>query len=176
MDQVAAEKPLLYEHEEAGDHPDGGACIRVFKDESQVERLDRYSDEYTAALAALIVAANGEASGWQFAAPAVFLAHHACELALKVRWLRYTDDEPAGFRIHDLHDIATEVEQAGGWTGLSIDDRAKLDVCIGRLREVTRDGISIRYAEIDERWCCLNLGALVDLVDDVRALARAPDC
>ncbi len=58
----------------------------------------------------------------------------------------------------------------GGLAELGPDDRTKLHWLLDQLRQVTTDGISIRYAEIDERWCCLNLGSLADLVDEVRDL------
>ncbi len=175
MEPVAAGSPLFYEHEDPGDHQDGGACIRVFRDETQVDRLERYADEYRLALVALFVAGEGHASGWQFAAPAIFLAHHACELALKVRWLRCSAAPPVGFRIHDLRALVSRVEGAGGLAELDLDERAKLDRRVEQLRHVTSNGISIRYAEIDERWCCLNLGSLIDLVDEVQAILRQAD-
>lgn len=67
------------------------------------------------------------------------------------------------------------VEKARGFTDLSPTERADLERNVDRLRQVTTNGISIRYAEIDEKWCCLNLGSLADLVQELRALALRVD-
>lgn len=166
--------PLFYEHTDDSDHPAGGACLRVFRDEEPVDRLERYSNEYFSALCAVYVASDGKPSGWQYAAPAVFLAHHACELALKVRWLRADPNisvKNAAFRKHDLSDIMKLIVEAGGWSDSETAAPQQLDRLVTRLRAVTIDGISIRYGTIDERWCCLNIRALVDLVTDVRSIA-----
>ncbi len=174
MSRRPATNSLFYEHTDDSDHPEGGACLRVFRDEVPVDRLQRYSDEYFTALCAVYVASDGEPSGWQYAAPAVFLAHHACELALKVRWLR-TDPqisvESAAFKKHDLLVIVEQISKAEPWSDSDEADRKKLARLSMELRAVTTDGISIRYATIDERWCCLNLGALVDLTSDLRSTA-----
>ena len=174
MSQDPDGNPLFYEHADETDHPGGGACLRVFRDEEPVDRLERYSNEYFAALCAVYVASDGKPSGWQYAAPAVFLAHHACELALKVKWLRAEPEisvEEAAFKKHDLSDIMKRIDNAEGWSNSDAAAPERLHRLVTQLRAVTIDGISIRYATIDARWCCLNLGALVELVTDLRSIA-----
>lgn len=174
MCQDSDANPLFYEHTDNSDHPAGGACLSVFRDEQPVDRLVRYSDEYFMALCAVYVASGGETSGWQYAAPAVFLAHHACELALKVKWLRADPEisvESAAFKKHDLSDIMKRIDKAEGWSDSEAAAPEQLGRLVRQVRAVTTDGISIRYATIDERWCCLNLGALVELVTDLRSIA-----
>lgn len=174
MSEAPAANPLLYEHTDDSDHPSGGACLSVFRDEDSVDRFARYSEEYYAALVALQVAAGGEPSGWQFAAPAVFLVHHACELALKVKWLRADPDisvESREFEQHDLFKLLDKIDEAEDWSGSDAANSEQLRSLVLQLRAVTNDGISIRYATIDERWCCLNLVGLVKIVDDLQTIA-----
>jgi len=170
---AAIENPLFYAHADHGEHLDGGACIAVFADETPVDRMWRYSEEYTVALAALLVASEGKPTGWQYAAPAVYLAHHACELALKVRWLMAdpsVDESQRRFHDHDLKSLMAKLDGCRGWEGArEARDAAALQ--IERLREVTVDGQQVRYALIDPKWCCLNLKELVELVEVIRRAA-----
>ncbi|WP_345520681.1 hypothetical protein [Nocardioides conyzicola] len=167
--------PLLYDHSDLTDHPSGGACIQPPEGEDHVERMERYAEEYNVALLTLYVSSDGVSSGWAFAAPAIFLAHHACELALKVRWVRSSPiDVGDRMKTHDLRRIVREIDKLGGWADTALDQRIEMAEQINNLRRITKDGVNIRYGNINPRWCCLNLGELTELVEVVMHTAKLP--
>lgn len=159
------------------DHIGGGTCIKLDLPTAAAQ-LEELSGQYFTTLCAMAVdrAAGEDDDGWAFGGAAVFVAHHACELALKAALLRLdpsVDIASERFRKHPLQPICAWIETSGGWSAIAPGDRKWLFSFIHHMARVTPDGITIRYADIDKSWCCVSIDALAECVEYVRTLAAA---
>jgi len=172
--------PLAYKHDE-GDHPGGGYCADLLGEDD----LARWSEillQQQAAFANLAVKARSSlmesGTGYEITRPLLFMAHHVCEVAIKVglvaAWADQTDESArsssllvrlwgrfdlsgrraasgseSGIRGHDLSSLWKRLVKANGAHDLTDDQIAWCREFTRQMSRLTRQGFEGRYA--DER-------------------------
>ncbi|WP_353953557.1 hypothetical protein V6K52_09145 [Knoellia sp. S7-12] len=157
------DQPLAYPHD-TSDHPGGGHCLDLTA-YGDAERWRQILDQQFLAFAQLVERARtpSEASnaGYEVTRPLLFLAHHVCEVAIKVG-LATHHAEPR-HREHSLPTLWTRLEGARGTDRLSRFEESWCERFVVQMHAIKPRGFDGRYADettAEEAWCCLHLDQL----------------
>lgn len=172
---------LAYTADEDGDHPGGGHCAGLGGDTPEEGRRAMV-EQYANALGVLVDAALTSGDGWSLSRPILFTTHQLCELALDLA-LDRKGAKRKGVKPGSRHSLETRMSAAVSSKALDYltdEEREWCQSFIDAIVPITGDGFPGRYAQaspggvqLDERWCCINPGAIRDAATVFAALCVA---
>lgn len=157
---------IAFRVDDEGPHEGGGVCAAMPSDDP-VERRKEMVWQYVRALGILADSAGKETS-WESSRPIIFVAHHACELALDLVADRVNVSRP---READRHSLVARFEAAAAAGAFKDREAEEAEWCRYLLTtlESLNSGFAGRYVDgrgaIEKSWCCLNPAALTDAVE-----------
>lgn len=165
--------PIAHAHDD-GDHPGGGHCLDLLGD-ADLDRWRHILEQQHSAFTQLTVSARAkrgtDGADYELTRPLLFLAHHVCEVAIKVGIVATGQSRVA--HEHALPTLWTEFINRGGAQHLSPDEAVWCDELVEQMHGITAGGFDGRYADArgtEKAWCCLNLDQLEASVTVLAAL------
>lgn len=165
--------------DESAEHAGDSCCLSMRK-EQPAERWTQFTDEYLAVVDLLAAHEEGKPcadgaetrSGWRFARPLVFAAHHACELVLKESIVRFSDAKTIPDLKHELDKLLDLERTTSGLVSTQADWEDGLVRLLRNAWEAGRYPVNKNGGPLFDQWCCVSAGELKRAVEAFVELVR----